>query len=57
MFTAEERRDFLVDATSELANVEIEIFTNLLVEFARQRGARVILKGLRAISDFEYELR
>jgi pantetheine-phosphate adenylyltransferase len=56
MFTAEERRDFLLDATSELANVEIEIFTNLLVEFARERGARVILKGLRAISDFEYEL-
>ena len=56
MFTAEERRDFLVDATSELANVEIEIFTNLLVEFARERGARAILKGLRAISDFEYEL-
>ena len=56
MFTAEERRDFLVEATAELANVEIEIFSNLLVEFARERGARVILKGLRAISDFEYEL-
>jgi pantetheine-phosphate adenylyltransferase len=56
MFTAEERRDFLVDATAGLANVEIEIFTNLLVEFAREHGARVILKGLRAISDFEYEL-
>ena len=56
MFTAEERRDFLVEATGQLANVEIEIFSNLLVEFARERGARVILKGLRAISDFEYEL-
>ena len=41
---------------AELANVEVEIFTNLLVEFARERGARVIVKGLRAISDFEYEL-
>ncbi len=56
MFTAEERRDFLVEATGELPNVEIEIFSNLLVEFAADRGARVILKGLRAISDFEYEL-
>ena len=56
MFTAEERRDFLVEATSELANVEIEIFTNLVVDFARERQATVILKGIRAISDFEYEL-
>ncbi len=56
MFTAEERRDFLVEATADLPNVEIEIFSNLLVEFAADRGARVILKGLRAISDFEYEL-
>ena len=56
MFTAEERRDFLVGATSELANVEIEIFTNLVVDFAKERGATVIVKGIRAISDFEYEL-
>jgi pantetheine-phosphate adenylyltransferase len=56
MFTAEERRDFLVEATADLDNVEIEVFTNLLVEFARERGAKVIIKGIRAISDFEYEL-
>ena len=56
MFTPEERRDFLLDATGELANVEIEIFTNLLVDFARERGAIAIVKGIRAISDFEYEL-
>jgi pantetheine-phosphate adenylyltransferase len=56
MFTPEERRDFLIDATAEIANVEIEIFTNLVVEFARERGAAVIVKGIRAISDFEYEL-
>ncbi len=56
MFTPEERRDFLLDATAEIANVEIEIFTNLVVEFARERGAAVIVKGIRAISDFEYEL-
>ena len=52
---AEERTAFLDDATAELANVEVEIFSNLLVEFAREHGASAIVKGLRAISDFEYE--
>jgi pantetheine-phosphate adenylyltransferase len=56
MFTAEERRDFLVDAVAGHDNVEVEIFTNLLVDFARERDATVIVKGIRAISDFEYEL-
>jgi pantetheine-phosphate adenylyltransferase len=56
MFTPEERKAFLVEATADLPNVEIEIFTNLVVDFARERGARVIIKGIRAISDFEYEL-
>ncbi len=56
MFTADERRQFIVDATSHLENVEVEIFTNLVVDFAREHGASVILKGIRAISDFEYEL-
>ncbi len=55
MFTAEERRAFIVDATADLANVEVEVFRNLLVEFARGHDATVIIKGLRAISDFEYE--
>jgi pantetheine-phosphate adenylyltransferase len=56
MFTAEERRDFLVEALAAHDNVEVEIFTNLLVDFARERDATVIVKGIRAISDFEYEL-
>jgi pantetheine-phosphate adenylyltransferase len=55
MFTAEERRQFIVEATADLANVEVQIFATLLVEFARDNNARAILKGLRAISDFEYE--
>jgi pantetheine-phosphate adenylyltransferase len=55
MFTPEERKQFLEDATSDRDNVRIEIFTNLLVEFARDEGATAIVKGLRAISDFEYE--
>jgi pantetheine-phosphate adenylyltransferase len=55
LFDAGERKGFLVQATSELANVEIEVFSNLLVEFARESGATAIVKGLRAISDFEFE--
>jgi pantetheine-phosphate adenylyltransferase len=56
MFSPDERRQFISDATSHLENVEVEIFTNLVVDFARERQATVILKGIRAISDFEYEL-
>jgi len=55
LFTGEERKAFLVDATRDLENVEIEVFSNLLVEFAREQGATAVVKGLRAISDFEYE--
>jgi pantetheine-phosphate adenylyltransferase len=55
LFTADERREFIRDATAELSNVEVEVFSNLLVEFARDHGATAIVKGLRAISDFEYE--
>jgi pantetheine-phosphate adenylyltransferase len=56
LFTAEERIEFIQTATGHLGNVRVEPFSNLVVEFARQRGARAIVKGLRAISDFEYEL-
>jgi pantetheine-phosphate adenylyltransferase len=55
LFTGDERREFILDATAELGNVEVEVFSNLLVEFARDHGATAIVKGLRAISDFEYE--
>jgi pantetheine-phosphate adenylyltransferase len=55
VFTAEERKAFLTEAVAAQANVEVEVFSVLLVEFARQHGATVIVKGLRAISDFEYE--
>jgi pantetheine-phosphate adenylyltransferase len=56
VFTAEERIRFVESATREFGNVSAEPFTTLLVEFARARGAMAIVKGLRAISDFEYEL-
>ena len=55
LFTAEERMAFIEEATADLANVEVQIFANLLVEFARENGAKAIVKGMRAISDFEYE--
>jgi pantetheine-phosphate adenylyltransferase len=55
LFTAEERRDFLVEATADLENVDVEVFSTLLVDFARENQATAIVKGLRAISDFEYE--
>ena len=56
LFTAEERVRFVENATRELGNVTVEPFSILVVEFARARGAKAIVKGLRAISDFEYEL-
>jgi pantetheine-phosphate adenylyltransferase len=55
LFTAEERKKFIEDATADLGNVEVGVMSNLLVEFAREQGATAIIKGLRAISDFEYE--
>jgi pantetheine-phosphate adenylyltransferase len=55
LFTAEERKAFIEDATAELGNVEVEVMSNLLVEFAKAHGASAVIKGLRAISDFEYE--
>ncbi len=55
LFSAEERKAFIEEAIADLGNVEVEIMTNLLVEFARERDATAVVKGLRAISDFEYE--
>ena len=56
VFSTEERMAFIEEETAELGNVQVKPFGTLLVDFARDNGARVIVKGLRAISDFEYEL-
>jgi pantetheine-phosphate adenylyltransferase len=56
LFSAEDRVAFIEDATRHLPNVKVETFDQLVVEFAREKGAMAIVKGLRAISDFEYEL-
>ena len=55
LFSAEERVGFLEAELGKLGNVQVKAFDTLLVEFARANGAKAIVKGLRAISDFEYE--
>jgi pantetheine-phosphate adenylyltransferase len=57
LFGLEERTTMLRDALTHVENVSIESFDGLLVDFARARGINVIIKGLRAVSDFEYELQ
>jgi pantetheine-phosphate adenylyltransferase len=57
LFTTEERVSLIQVAVSELQNVEVERFDGMLVAFAKQHGASVLVKGLRAISDFEYEFQ
>jgi pantetheine-phosphate adenylyltransferase len=55
VFSADERVGFIQAEVGKLANVQVKPFDTLLVEFAREHGATAIVKGLRAISDFEYE--
>lgn len=57
LFSIEERKDMLREALAHLDNIEIEAFDGLLVDFARERDVNVVVKGLRAVSDFEYELQ
>jgi pantetheine-phosphate adenylyltransferase len=57
LFSVEERVEMLREGTAGYANVEVATFAGLLVDFARQRGARAVLRGIRAISDYEYELQ
>jgi len=57
LFSLDERVAILKEAVSGLDNVEVDSFSGLLVDFATSRGAAVVVKGLRAVSDFEYELQ
>ncbi len=57
LFTVEQRIAFIAESVSELGNVEVEAFSTLVVDFARKHGARSIVKGLRAVSDFEWEFQ
>ena len=57
LFTIDERVSMLLEVTEGLSNVKVMSFSGLLVDFARQTNANVVVRGLRAISDFEYELQ
>jgi len=56
-FSIDERMDLARKCTDGLGNVEIDTFTGLLVDYAKQKGCNAILRGLRAVSDFEYEFQ
>lgn len=57
LFSMEERVDLIRDAASHIAGLEVRSFTGLLVNFVRQEGAQAVIRGLRAVSDFEYEFQ
>lgn len=57
LFTAEERVELLRSAVVEFGNVEVHSFSGLLVDFMKEVGSTVIVKGIRAVSDFEYEFQ
>jgi len=57
LFSLDERQEMLHEVTSHLPNIQIEMFKGLLVDFAKDHGAEAIVKGLRAVSDFDYELQ
>lgn len=57
LFSVDERKELLREATSDLPNVEIDSFRDLLVRYMRSRDARVIIRGIRSVTDFEYELQ
>ena len=57
LFSVEERVNMLKSVTAHLPNVEVKAFDGLTIDFARENGAKAIVRGLRAITDFEYELQ
>jgi pantetheine-phosphate adenylyltransferase len=57
LFTVEERIELIRRVTKSIPNVEVVTFNGLLADFAREKGANVIVKGLRAVTDFEYEFQ
>ena len=57
LFSVEERVKILQEAVKDIPNVEVESFSGLLVDYAKSKGIHVVIRGLRAITDFEYELQ
>lgn len=57
LFSIDERKEMIMDATKEMGNIQVDSFDGLLIDYVNKQDAHVILRGLRAISDFEYELQ
>ena len=57
LFSVEERVNILKEATKDMKNIKVEAFSGLIVDFARQKNCNIAIRGLRAISDYEYELQ
>ncbi len=57
LFSVEERKELLIAVTKDMPNVEVDSFRDLLVNYMQQKQASIIIRGLRAVSDFEYELQ
>jgi pantetheine-phosphate adenylyltransferase len=57
IFTVEERAEMLRESTAGMSNVSVATFDGLMIDFARQQGAKAVLRGIRAISDYEYEFQ
>jgi len=57
LFSVDERVEMLREVTKPWSDVEVDVFDGLLVDYARKKGAGVILRGIRAVSDYEYELQ
>ncbi len=57
MFSLEQRVDFVKESVRNIKGIEVESFDSLLVDFAEKKGVKTIIRGLRAVSDFEYELQ
>ena len=57
LFTVPEREEMIFEATRSFGNVSVTTFNGLLVDFARKQGAKAVLRGIRAISDYEYEFQ
>ncbi|MDF2679813.1 MAG: coaD [Brevibacillus sp.] len=57
LFSVEERVELLREVTADMGNVEVDSFDGLLIDYMKKRNAQVIIRGLRAVSDFEYEMQ
>lgn len=57
LFSLEEKMEMLTEVTKDIENIEIESFSGLLVDYVNEKGADIIIRGLRAISDYDYEIQ